>query len=109
MKIAILFLCSAIAVGQSAKKTEPHKDTTPDPPYSVTYTSTSAFSSYATWTQKIDKDGHYVATFDDPNNQWRCVTSGLVDSGRSEGIIAFTVTCYKVQDIPDERTKKETK
>ena len=107
MKIAILFLCSAIAVGQSVKKTDPPKYQIPDPPYTTTYA--APISSYATWSQKIYKDGHYVATFDDPNNLWRCVTSGLVDSGLSEGVVAFTVTCYKVKDIPDERTKKETK
>jgi len=60
------------------------------------------------WTEKIDKDGHYVVTFDDCTNTWRCAWAGAVESHNMlQGPVAVTLVCYQTHDLKDERQAKE--
>ena len=77
------------------------------PPDYIGSTSIFVAPQYAAWNEKIDKDGHYVMTFDDPKNEWRCAIVGLVgESNLKDGVTSFTIACYKLKDIPDERAKQ---
>jgi hypothetical protein len=79
-------------------------DAKPNPPYgsdNFVILSPLKVSKFAEWSEKITKDGHFVMTFDDPNNEWRC----WIGSRNNEyDPTAFTVICGKNISITDERT-----
>lgn len=54
----------------------------------------------AEWTEKITKEGHYVAIFDDPNNEWRCYPAKIDD--RLDPY-SFAMTCTKAHEVEKEK------
>ena len=50
----------------------------------------------ATWKSVITKKGHYIAMFDDPNNEFRCELKKTVRD-ESEGVSSLTIECTKQQ------------
>ena len=73
------------------------------PIYTGPYTiATSVWPQYATFTEKIAKNGHYVATFDDPNNEWRCSIASAAPLDNPQSVL---IVCIRPSEtpVPDER------
>jgi hypothetical protein len=58
----------------------------------------------ASYSEKVTKDGHYLVTFDDPNNEFRCHVTANTEQNRWE-VGTFTIVCTRPHTIPDERAK----
>jgi hypothetical protein len=54
------------------------------------------------WSDKITKEGHYVATMDDPNNEYRCDITSYVEenphNAYGSAVSSFTVVCTKKRE-----------
>ena len=57
----------------------------------------------ARWEDKITKDGHYIGSFDDPNNEWRCDVVSYLDTNTREGITSLTIVCTKKREPEHEK------
>jgi len=88
-------------VPKTAPPVKPTLSTITDPGYFVTGT-ISIMPRYATFTDKITKDGHYVATLDDPNNEWRCSVASAYNDGEPRVV---TIVCVRPgrEPVTDER------
>ena len=58
--------------------------------------------SYATGSDKITRDGHYIWTFDDPNNEYRCDAAGFTTFDGA-GVTNVTVACIKQRVVDKEK------
>lgn len=106
MRYAIILMFSLSAFAQSDAK-KPTGKSLADP--ELSYTTTAIINTpAATWSDKITKDGHYVATMDDPNNQFRCAVASYFDTDPRNtfggDITSFTVVCTKAHE-PEHETK----
>lgn len=107
--IALALVWAVAARGQDAKPKTPTTPTVPPPTLScsaehpedclVIATTTDAdWLDYPTWTEKV-KDGHYTATFDDPDNKWRCyVTTYAAGTNGS-----VTILCARPHKVNGEK------
>jgi hypothetical protein len=69
--------------------------------WTVPIAQVAAWREQASFTDMITRDGHYVATLDDPNNEWRC---GILENGQDPS--ALTIVCIKsAKPMNDERVK----
>lgn len=59
----------------------------------------------ATWSDRITKDGHYVATMDDPNNEFRCDVISYMSMAFGGDVSSFTVVCTRKREPEHEGAK----
>jgi hypothetical protein len=61
---------------------------------------------YPAWSDRINKNGHYIATFDDPNNEYRCDVVSYLDSEARNvlysDITSLTIVCTKKREPKHE-------
>lgn len=100
MKSALFALFLTLPLGAQTLKPDTAFET------SITYTTAMSGPLPATWEDKITRDGHYVATLDDPNNEFRCDVVSYVDTNPNNafesGINSFTVVCTKKREPKKE-------
>jgi hypothetical protein len=66
----------------------------------VPYTSTgTSWKEPAKMSERVTKDGHYMFTVDDPNNEWRCY---LVSSMTAEPS-AMQIVCARPHEVKKEQ------
>jgi hypothetical protein len=98
--MTVLLLVSLSASAQS--KPDKTMDVVGLEPYTVTSPTAFINPPTARWSDKITKDGHYVATMDDPNNEYRCDIASYVETNPRNAfgseVTSFTVVCTKKRD-----------
>lgn len=68
----------------------------------------AAWPEYVSWSDRVAANGHYVATIDDPNNEFRCDVTSYVEkdprNALGSEVTSFTVVCTKKRE-PQHDTK----
>jgi hypothetical protein len=103
-----LIAALVLAGAAMAQKSKPQDEVVKLSDTTTSHVAILANPPQATYTEKITKDGHYVVTFDDPNNEFRCYVTANSEKNRWE-IGTFTVVCTRPHAVPWEVIGEKTK
>jgi hypothetical protein len=100
VKTLAVFLFAAALSAQTVKPALPvaKPETKAIYPEDVWYmnSGTMVITRYATATEKVTSDGHYIFTVDDPNNEYRCY--GTVNDD------TLTIVCVKAHEVVKDKS-----